>query len=960
MILKGKGGIQYTLESRPFAQGGEGQIFNIDGNSGKVAKLYKQGRITVEQERKLIKMVMTPPSQDVLDQIAWPLDVLYDNGQAAGFIMRKFDLKEDLNVIYEYGSSSKYPEIPWGNKIRIAKNLCAVLDAVHEAGHVCGDLNPKNISVDPYTGHITFVDTDSYHITDGNTVYRCNVGMPEYLPREIQVKMQNGLAAASLPTFSRATDNFALAVHIFQLLMNGCHPFACMCVPSADSVVYPDTSDSILKGECPFVMNVPGKKIPLYAPPIDILPDEIQKLFMLAFIDGHTVPTERPSAETWYYALDRLEHSLKKCGNVAHHEYYKNLPDCPWCAADVRFSSALSGNKQSLKQTTYTTPIAPPPSSQNPAYTPTSMSVASTKGSSNPPYVAAGKQGTYTRKQKSGGFTKMLKRCIIIAVSVLLVATAVSLGDAFYSSKEQTDNVESLIAKLPDSISNYSYLDQEIMDAYSAYMDLDPKLQGRVKNADKLLSCMKGLTTYRVELIRQSLSEISDESVKETDVLERLHKLYTELTNDQRAMLTKEEMHIVEQASYTYMTIQGINDLLNDVVGKYDTLSEIDKNYSMLTEYYKGLVYNYSELETINDVYSLQESLSFVAANGGWAVSANADFKNDLAGNIVLPSEYQGQPVTTIPEGAFADCYEITSITVPDSVTSIGRGAFSGCIKLQSITLPFVGADRTATKEQGVFGYIFGSSSYSGGTSVKQYYVRYYTTSYCIPSQLREVTITDAVQLGYGAFSNCSMLTAINLNDEIIGTGDETFLNCSGITSIHLPGIAVIGESMFAGCSSLTTFEINESVTSIGASAFKECISLSTINSPTEGEFIIGNEIQSIGKDAFYGCIKLRSITLPFVGADRTATKEEGVFGYIFGSSSYSGGTSVKQYYVRYYTKSYCIPSQLKEVKITDAARLSYGAFSNCSMLSQLTINSGAKNSVEDQVFENCVNPRWN
>ena len=960
MILKGKGGIQYNLEARPFAQGGEGQIFNIDGNAGKVAKLYKQGRITTEQERKLIKMIMTPPSQDVLDQIAWPLDVLYDNGQAVGFVMRKFKLKEDLNVIYEYGSSSKYPEIPWGNKIRIAKNLCAVLDAVHEAGHVCGDLNPKNISVDPNTGHITFVDTDSYHITDGNTVYRCNVGMPEYLPREIQVKMQNGLAAASLPTFSQDTDNFALAVHIFQLLMNGCHPFACMCVPSADSVVYPDTSDSILKGECPFLMNVPGKKIPLYAPPIDILPDELQKLFKLAFVDGHTTPSARPSAETWYYALDRLENSLKKCRNVAHHEYYKNLPDCPWCAADARFSSALSGPRQSLKQTTYSTPVTPPPAPRNPAYTPTAVSVGSTRGSAGPSYVGAGNYGSSASKSQSSGFTKKLKRYLIIAASVLLLAAVAFFGVTTYISNTETDSVEALIARIPDSVSNYGFFEQEIMDAYAAYMELDPKLQGRVENADKLLSCMKGFNVYRVELIRQSLSEISAESVKETDVLERLNKLYTELTADQKALLTKDEMQAVEQASYTYAAVQGINDLLNDVVGKYDTLSDIKKNYSMLTGDYKELVYNYSELESIDEVYRLHSSLNFTAANGGWAVSVNADSKTELTGDIVLPSEYQGQSVTTIPEGAFADCSGITSLTVPDSVTSIGGGAFSGCIKLQSMTLPFVGADRAASWKSGVFGYIFGGSSYSGGTSIRQNYGRYANTLYCIPNQLREVTITDAVQLSYGAFSNCSMLTAINLNSEIIGAGDEVFLNCSGITGIHLPGIAVIGESMFAGCSSLTAFEINDSVTSIGESAFKGCINLSVINSTTDGEFVIGNNIQSIGAGAFSGCIKLQSITLPFAGADRAASGKNGVFGYIFGDSSYSGGTSIRQNYGRYANTLYYIPNQLREVRITDAAQLSYGAFSNCSMLSRLTINSGSRNSVGDQAFENCVNPIWN
>jgi hypothetical protein len=51
-------------------------------------------------------------------------------------------------------------------------------------------------------------------------------------------------------------------------------------------------------------------------------------------------------------------------------------------------------------------------------------------------------------------------------------------------------------------------------------------------------------------------------------------------------------------------------------------------------------------------------------------------------------------------------------------VTSIGSGAFSGCSGLTSITLPFVGGSATATTAgvSTLFGYIFGTGSYTGGT----------------------------------------------------------------------------------------------------------------------------------------------------------------------------------------------------------------------------------------------------
>jgi len=83
----------------------------------------------------------------------------------------------------------------------------------------------------------------------------------------------------------------------------------------------------------------------------------------------------------------------------------------------------------------------------------------------------------------------------------------------------------------------------------------------------------------------------------------------------------------------------------------------------------------------------VQAQLTFVTNNGSITITGYTGTN----GNVVIPDMTNGYPVTCIGESAFEEQefgpWNLTSITVPDSVTNIGDGAFGGCENLTNATI---------------------------------------------------------------------------------------------------------------------------------------------------------------------------------------------------------------------------------------------------------------------------------
>ena len=279
-----------------------------------------------------------------------------------------------------------------------------------------------------------------------------------------------------------------------------------------------------------------------------------------------------------------------------------------------------------------------------------------------------------------------------------------------------------------------------------------------------------------------------------------------------------------------------------------------------------------------------------------------------------------------------------SALTAPSAPTRDGY-MFVGWSPAFPATMPLGGVTLTAQwTPEGVLSW-----TVSDGTVTITGTLQELIGDLVIPAEIEGLPVTH---IGNYAFENCSGLTSVTIPDSVTSIGNSAFDHCRGLTSISIPdSVTRIGDYAFYGCSGLTSVTIGNGVTSIGEWAFSGCSRLTSITIP--------DSVTSIGDSAFSGCSGLVEMTLPFVGSQRGCSgRKEDLFGYIFGTASYSGGFRTSQYYGSSYSYNY-IPASLRRVAITDETVLGYGAFSDCSKLTSITIPDGVTN-IGSYAFKGC------
>ena len=239
----------------------------------------------------------------------------------------------------------------------------------------------------------------------------------------------------------------------------------------------------------------------------------------------------------------------------------------------------------------------------------------------------------------------------------------------------------------------------------------------------------------------------------------------------------------------------------------------------------------------------------------------------DMLTKITIPST-----ATKIGASAFRNCTGLTEFTIPDSVRSIGGYAFAGtsissiaipekvtftindpyifadCLQLTQVTLP--------NKTTCLPSYMFLNCVKLKQLDIPDS-VTIMGTSLIAGTSIEKLTLPDGITtIGSYIFSDCESLKEVVLPKNLKAIGYGAFENCISLKKIDFPAsLEEIGHDAFSGCSSLEEIVLPSNLKTLDYAAFKNCSALNHVELPAT--------LEKISIDLFFGCSSLQEITLP-------------------------------------------------------------------------------------------------
>ncbi len=311
--------------------------------------------------------------------------------------------------------------------------------------------------------------------------------------------------------------------------------------------------------------------------------------------------------------------------------------------------------------------------------------------------------------------------------------------------------------------------------------------------------------------------------------------------------------------------------------------------------------------------YIIDTETNTVTITGGKGYVVEEDdgmnvFHSYIFGDVTIPTELEGFPVTEIGDYAFNECGEIDSIVIPDGIEKIGRacGSPAELYIAASVTQIAVGAfssyclEKIFVAEDNPKYYISQSCLVEKATKkllllTKDANIPSNGSVTMIPSggllngrRFQKLVIPDAITdiephaffgcyigdlyIGKGiteifsdTFYNCNVENSIVVSEEnpvyhsefdcLIESKSKTLiLGCNNSRIPDDGSVEVIGYNAFSGCEKICDIMIPEAITTIESYAFSGCSNLQKIS--------ISKNVENIGTGVFDYCRNLSEINV--------------------------------------------------------------------------------------------------
>lgn len=299
--------------------------------------------------------------------------------------------------------------------------------------------------------------------------------------------------------------------------------------------------------------------------------------------------------------------------------------------------------------------------------------------------------------------------------------------------------------------------------------------------------------------------------------------------------------------------------------------------------------------------------------------------------------------LTSIKHGAFANCTNLTSITLPNSLVSIGDYVFNGCQTLNNVVIP---DNVTEIGYMALYntGYYNNSKNWIGGALYAGRHLITVNNSLVSNSAF---TISDnTISICDYAFDGCTGITKLTIPASIRKIGLDAFSGCVLLQEVEYKGSitdwlhtnfsSILSSPMYyAGALKLNVamdaeLVIDEGVTSIPAGTFK--------NNTTVTKVTVPASVTSIGDAAFKGCTTLVQIgftvdNVTYIGKDAFV----GTGYYTENSNWHNGVLILNNHHILATNEAFTVTTYVIDNNIRT---ISAGAFAG-RQITHLTIGSG-------------------